>query len=61
MNNGNIEITTQQAEQISMILNQLPISELGKVQAIVKIFNGQQEEGIAEEVDEDIKEAELLK
>tara|TARA_R110000772_G_scaffold11615_1_gene36221 strand:- start:11 stop:187 length:177 start_codon:yes stop_codon:yes gene_type:complete len=58
MNNGNIEITTQQAEQISMILNQLPISELGKVQAIVKIFNGQQEEGIAEEVDEDIKEAE---
>ena len=58
MNNGKIEITTQQAEQISMILNQLPISELGKVQAIVKIFNGQQEEGIAEEVDKDIKEAE---
>tara|TARA_B110000285_G_C14635046_1_gene385129 strand:+ start:24 stop:200 length:177 start_codon:yes stop_codon:yes gene_type:complete len=58
MNNGNIEITTQQAEQISMILNQLPISELGKVQAIVKIFNGQQEEGIAEEVAEDIDEVE---
>tara|TARA_R110000787_G_scaffold11355_1_gene37728 strand:+ start:124 stop:306 length:183 start_codon:yes stop_codon:yes gene_type:complete len=56
--NGNIVITAQQAQQISMILNQLPINELGKVEAIVKIFNGQQEEGIAEEVAEDIDEVE---
>ena len=50
--NGNIEITAQQAQQISMILNELPIRELAKVEAIVKIFNGQQEEEAAEDVEQ---------
>ena len=47
--NGNIEITQEQAQQISMILNELPIRELGKVQAIISIFNGEQGEQVAED------------
>lgn len=50
--NGNIEITQQQAQQISLILNELPIRELGKVQAIISIFNGEQDEQSPEVVQE---------
>lgn len=50
--NGNIEITPQQAQQISAILNELPIRELGKVQAIISIFNGDQDEQEPQELAE---------
>lgn len=52
---GNIEITPQQAQQISAILNELPIRELAKVEAIVKIFNSDQSEESVDDVEE-IKE-----
>ena len=49
---GVIEITQEQAQQISLILNELPIRELGKVQAIVQIFNGDQVQEQEEEIEE---------
>lgn len=53
---GNIEITPQQAQQISAILNELPIRELAKVEAIIKIFNSDQ----SEEADEEVAEVEEI-
>jgi hypothetical protein len=43
-----IKITKEQANQITAILNELPIRELGKVQAIIKIFN----QGSADQTEE---------
>lgn len=51
-----IKISQEQANQITAILNELPIRELGKVQAIIKIFNeGAQETEAVEDVEIDEK------
>jgi|DEB0MinimDraft_10_1074344.scaffolds.fasta_scaffold00389_23 hypothetical protein len=49
-----IKITKEQANQITAILNELPIRELNKVQAIIKIFNeGIQDNEVVEEAETD--------
>jgi hypothetical protein len=47
-----ITITQSQAAQISAILNELPIRELGKVQAIIQIFNQNQEDSSEDQLEE---------
>lgn len=49
-----IKITREQANQITAILNELPIRELGKVQAIIKIFN----EGVQPDDSHEVEEQE---
>jgi hypothetical protein len=51
-NEGVIKITEKQAQQISSILNELPIRELAKVRAIIDIFNSTPENKEIDEVKE---------